>query len=97
MHLEVSYKAYLVGIGCALLLPCLAFIAPINDTLQVQLRDALDLFRQKVSNISVQFTRLEETYGLNIQEFLLGLQLTVIGVASYVIVPMGTVGKGHLA
>ena len=50
-----------------------------------------------MSNVTVQFTKLEEAYGLNVQEVVAGLQLTGIGLGAYVLVPLGLASGGGSA
>jgi hypothetical protein len=45
LHLDFSATAILNGICVASILTALALIVPISDNLQIQLRDALDIFR----------------------------------------------------
>ena len=73
LHMDFSATAILNGICIAFFLTALALIVPISDNLQIQLRDALDIFRHQISNVSVQFTKLEDQLGLNILELQLGL------------------------
>lgn len=85
--LNFTTESTLVGLGTAVVLPILAMILPIINGLSIQLRDALDIFRNKIETVTVAFTRLESMYGLSISQLILGLILSVLGVIIYVMVP----------
>ena len=51
--MDFKMEAYLVGVLVAVLLPVIAMVAPVVNSLSIQLRDALDIFRSKTSSISV--------------------------------------------
>jgi len=65
LDLEFSIEAVCVGLLCAFLLPGLSMIQPLYKNAQVELRDALDVYRRKANEVTVQFTKLENMYGLS--------------------------------
>ena len=67
--LEFNEATLWVGICSATVLPFLAILGPIHESLAVQLRDALDIHRQKASVLTVQFKKLEDQYGLSHTQF----------------------------
>lgn len=66
LSIEFKLEAYLVSLLVAVVLPLLAMIAPVANSLSVQLRDALDVFRDKVSELTVVFSKIEDIYGLSL-------------------------------
>jgi len=58
-----------VGICSATVLPFLAILGPIHQSLSIELRDALDIHRQKASALTVEFKKLEDHYGLSTEQF----------------------------
>ena len=58
LDLSFTSDAIMVGIACALLLPMVSMIQPLQMATSIELRDALDTYRRKSNDVSVQFTRL---------------------------------------
>lgn len=65
LDLSFTSDAILVGLACALLLPMVSMIQPLQMATSIELRDALDTYRRKSNDVSVQFTRLQDMYGLS--------------------------------
>lgn len=88
---EFKLEAYLIAVLVAWVLPLLSMIVPVINSLGVELRDALDLFRDKHSQLTVQFTRLESMYGLNVFQTAIGLTFSLLSTTVYVIIPFSVI------
>jgi hypothetical protein len=93
IELEFKMEAYLVGIFVSWVLPLMAMIAPVYNSLTVSLRDALDVFRPKTTSMTVAFSKLEDMYGLNVVELVVGLTFATLGVIIYVVIPFSFVSQ----
>jgi ABC-type lipoprotein release transport system permease subunit len=49
-----------VGLAVAILLPIVSLIRPMMQSLTIQLRDSLDIFRNKVETFTVVFTKIQD-------------------------------------
>lgn len=91
MELEFDTNAIIVGILCALLLPLVSMIEPLYKASRQELRDALDVYRRKADDVSVQFTKLESMYGLSMSQLIIGVLFTSYGVIAFVLIPTALV------
>ena len=89
--LNMTPESVLVGLFVAIVLPLIAMISPTINSLSIQLRDALDIFRSKVETLTVAFTRLQNMYGISVEQVVIGLILSVLGVTIYVTVPFALI------
>jgi hypothetical protein len=64
--------------------------------LAVELRDALDVFRKKSNLVDVQFTKLQDLYGLSFFQLIFGTLLTAYGVMVYVQIPFAILNGDFL-
>jgi predicted lysophospholipase L1 biosynthesis ABC-type transport system permease subunit len=55
---EFGNTSVWIGLLVAIVLPVLAFIRPVMQSLTIQLRDSLDIFRVKVETFEVVFTKI---------------------------------------
>jgi hypothetical protein len=60
---------------------------PLMNAANQELRDALDVYRRKADDVTVQFTKLESMYGLSFTQLLMGVVLTVYGIIAWVLIP----------
>lgn len=63
--LDYHWETNFIGILVAFVMPLLAIIHPIYHSLRLQLRDSLDVFRQKVDVVTVTMTKIEDELGLS--------------------------------
>jgi ABC-type antimicrobial peptide transport system permease subunit len=56
--LDFNFMPVLIGLLVAYALPIISMIKPVINSLAMELRDALDIFRKKSSTVDVQFTKL---------------------------------------
>lgn len=87
LDLEFNYEAVIVGLLCAFLLPILSMIQPLMKASNVELRDALDIYRRKANDVTVQFTKLESKFGLSFNQLVMGILFTSYGVIAFVLIP----------
>jgi len=87
LDLEFSIEAVCVGLLCAFLLPGLSMIQPLYQNAQVELRDALDVYRRKANEVTVQFTKLENMYGLSFTQLIMGVLFSSYGIIAFVLIP----------
>ena len=87
LELEFDFNAMMAGILCALLLPLVSMIEPLFKASKEELRDALDVYRRKADDVSVQFTKLESMYGLSVSQLIIGVLFTSYGVIAFVLIP----------
>lgn len=64
--LDFGLLPVFVGICVAYALPIVSMIKPVINGLAVELRDALDVFRKKTEMVDIQFTKLQDLYGLSV-------------------------------
>lgn len=95
LYLDIGPSNVLVAAIVAICLPLMASVNPILANLSLQLRDALNIHRVKPSNLSVAITRLQDLYGLSLDQLILGLTLAFTGIMSYVLIPFSLI-KGEL-
>jgi len=65
--LDFNTGAIVIGIFVALVLPFCAMAEPILQETSIELRDALDVFRNKVQTLKVIFNNLQSNYGLSVE------------------------------
>lgn len=85
--MHVTNFSIKIALGIAFLLPFLVIIRPLHEAAQVELRDALDLFSNKVTNLSVKFS-LKYQFDFKWSEIALGLFLLIYGFVSFIVVPL---------
>ena len=88
IHLDISFYVYLMGLVFAVLLALTSMAQPIYNNLQAELRDNLNVFRNKAATIQVFFSKLSDKWGLSINQFYLGMVFTTEGFLTYVFIPM---------
>ena len=76
-----------MGLFVSYFLPLVSMISPVINGLAVQLRDALDVFRKKAQTTDIQFTKLQNMYGLSVIQMVMGTLLSTYGVLIYIQVP----------
>jgi hypothetical protein len=87
VEVTLSYLTLFIGILAAFTLSCISMVFPIINSISLELRDALDIFRTKIDTVSVSFTKIQSQYGLSLNQAIVGFLLSAIGIALYVIVP----------
>ena len=87
VDLNLNFESLMLGFGASIGLTLAAMVKPIYNSLDMPLRDALDVFRSKVETMQVVFTKVEDMIGLNLNQLVMGMMLSGFGVAIYVIVP----------
>ncbi|KND05187.1 uncharacterized protein SPPG_08881 [Spizellomyces punctatus DAOM BR117] len=87
---SLSTASISLGVCAGILLPLLGMILPTRRALGKTLRDALDVFRTSINDVSVRVEKLEKL-GLSPIEMIIALVLIVVGFLVYYIVPLSFV------
>eukprot|EP00741_Cyanophora_paradoxa_P007415 tig00001128_g7174.t1 len=83
---NLEQPAVTYGVVLGLLMPLLANVGPIRRALSRTLRDALDIYHQSFSEVTVRMMRLEEL-GLSLLQTAVAVLLIVIGFVVYYLIP----------
>lgn len=73
-------------------IPLISNISPIRSAIGTSLRDALDIFRKKVDDFTLQMTKLHN-FGISPIQMLLGSIFTAFGFVVYYFIPMSILTK----
>ena len=67
-------------------MPLIANIYPIRQAISKQLRDALDIYRKTIDEITVTIKRIE-SLGISVMQIIVGVTFTVFGFTVYYFIP----------
>ena len=84
--LSVTVDAALLGVGLGLFMPFIAIISPIQRALSRTLRDALDIYHQVQSEVTVRVIKLEKL-GLSPWQTAASLLMIIMGFIVYYLIP----------
>ena len=87
LDLQFNSAAIMVGLLCSLVLPAVSMVGPLVKASKEELRDALDIYRRKPNDMTVQFTKLESLYGLSVFQLIIGFLFTGYGIIAFVLIP----------
>ena len=93
---RVTGTALAIPIIMGLAIPAIASWGPIRSALSASLRDALDVYRQKMNEVHVTMLRLAEL-GLEPWQVTLGWFLVIAGFSIYYILPLSFIFDQLLA
>lgn len=93
MNLKIGTESIAIAAFCGILLPVVSLVYPLYESIQIPLRQALDVFSKNVDGLTVKFHNMTSYYDFRLNHILFGIYIISFGFITYIIIPWAMMNK----